>query len=201
MHMGYPTLILASTSPYRRALFERLRLPFSCRAPQVPEDSRDGEPPRERATRLAAEKACAVSRAHPEALVIGSDQVASLAGRHVDKPGSAENARQQLRASSGQCVHFDTAVALAQRGQLLEHCCTPFEVRFRALGEGEIERYVALEQPFDCAGSFRWECLGITLFEQLRGDDPTALEGLPLIALSRMLRERGISPLLAPPPD
>ena len=193
-------LILASTSPYRRALLERLRLPFRCLPPQIDEEFRDGEAPSDSACRLAQEKAVAVSNLHRDALVIGSDQVPSIDGEAFGKPGDAQRAKAQLRRSSGRSVRFDTAVTLAQGGRALDTRCVPFFVDFRALSDAEIAAYVELEEPLDCAGSFRWEGLGIALFTALRGTDPTALEGLPLITLSEMLAAQGINPLMAAEP-
>lgn len=193
--MRNPALILASSSPYRRALLQRLRLDFSCHAPEVDEARREDEDPEALATRLARAKAQAVARQEPGALVIGSDQVASLDGQPFGKPGSADTARRQLERSSGRCVRFDTAVALARDDTLLACRSVPFEVQFRSLSASQIARYVELEKPLDCAGSFRWEGLGISLFRSLRGDDPTALEGLPLIALVDMLAAQGVNPL------
>ena len=195
-------LILASTSPYRRRLLARLRLLFSCIDPAVEESTREGESPQARACRLATEKALSVAATQQDgAIIIGSDQVACVGSEILHKPGTPEAAEQQLAASSGQTVQFWTAVSLwtspekppAQR-------VVPCEVKMRILSDDEISRYVALDQPLDCAGSFKWECLGITLFEAMRTDDPTALEGLPLIALSELLREAGVSlPLAAQP--
>ena len=195
-------LILASTSPYRRRLLERLRLPFTCMDPAVEESIRDGESPQARACRLATEKALSVAETlQREAIVIGSDQVACLGTQILHKPGTAEVAEQQLAASSGHTVQFWTAVSLlTSPGEPPTQRVVPCEVKIRILNTDEISRYVALDQPLDCAGSFKWESLGITLFEAMRTDDPTALEGLPLIALSELLREAGVSlPLVAQP--
>ena len=195
-------LILASTSPYRRRLLERLRLPFTCIDPAIEESMRDGESPRARACRLATEKALSVAETlQGEAIVIGSDQVACLGTQIMHKPGTPELAEQQLAASSGQTVQFWTAVSLwTSPGETLTQRVVPCEVKMRALSTDEISRYVALDQPLDCAGSFKWESLGITLFEAMRTADPTALEGLPLIALSELLREAGVAlPLAAQP--
>ena len=192
-------LILASTSPYRRRLLERLRLPFTCIDPAVEESLRDGESPQKRALRLATEKASEVAATlEGEAIVIGSDQVACLDDQILHKPGTPEAAVQQLRASSGQTVHFWTAVSVwTSPKEAATQRVVPCEVKIRVLSSDEISRYVALDQPLDCAGSFKWESLGITLFEAMRTDDPTALEGLPLIALSELLREIGVSLPLA----
>ena len=192
-------LILASTSPYRRRLLERLRLPFTCIDPAVEESMRDGESPQARACRLATEKALSVAETlRDRAIVIGSDQVACLGSEILHKPGTPEAAERQLAASSGQTVQFWTAVSVwANPDQAPTQRVVPCEVKMRALSAAEITRYVALDQPLDCAGSFKWESLGITLFEAIRTDDPTALEGLPLIALGELLREAGISLPLA----
>lgn len=186
-------LILASTSVYRQRLLERLQLPFTSMAPEVAETAKPGEDPRLLASRLALAKASAVATRIPGALVIGSDQVASIAGVIHGKPGNFEAARAQLAASSGSTVTFYTGVALVglDAGIQLE-ACVPFRVHFRELLDSEITDYLEREQPFDCAGSFKCEGLGIALFEAMEGDDPTALEGLPLIALSKMLSEAGM---------
>ena len=197
-------LILASTSPYRRRLLERLRLRFDCIDPAVEESIRDGESAQVRACRLATAKALSVVETlQGEAIVIGSDQVACLGTQILHKPGTPEAAEQQLAASSGQTVQFWTAVSLwTSPGETLTQRVVPCEVKMRALSTDEISRYVALDQPLDCAGSFKWESLGITLFEAMRTEDPTALEGLPLIALSELLREAGVSlPLAAQMPQ
>ena len=192
-------LILASTSPYRRRLLERLRVPFTCIDPTTTESIRDGESASDRACRLATEKASSVAETlQGEAIVIGSDQVACLGAQILHKPGTTEAAEQQLAASSGQTVHFWTAVSVWTSSQETPaRRVVPCEVKLRALSADEISRYVALDQPLDCAGSFKWESLGITLFEAMRTDDPTALEGLPLIALSELLREAGVALPLA----
>lgn len=185
-----PPLVLASTSRYRRDLLARLGLPFQCVAPGVDESAAEGESPRELAVRLARLKCEAVAAHHPAAVVIGSDQVAELDGRALGKPGHAAAAAAQLRASSGRAVRFHTAVCLqsgARRIELLDRTT----VRFRLLDDAEIARYLAAEQPFDCAGSFKVEGLGTTLFESAENQDPTALVGLPLIALAAALRSLG----------
>jgi len=188
-------LILASGSPYRKALLERLQLPFECRAPNVDEIPLPGEAAADLSQRLASLKARAVAATCPDALVIGSDQVACLDGETLGKPGDHRSAFEQLRKSSGRCVEFHTGLCIiAPDGR---NRCTnvPFRVYFRELEDTEIEAYLTLEQPYDCAGSFKWEGLGISLFARLEGDDPTSLEGLPLIALCGMLRELGSDPL------
>jgi septum formation protein len=189
-------LILASTSPYRERLLRRLAIPFYCRAPGTDESPLPGEQPAQLAGRLALAKAGAVARLNAGSWVIGSDQVASLDGDIMQKPGTHENAVAQLVASSGKRVDFYTGVALVggpdrREWFHVEH----FSVYFQELSLAKIEAYLRLEQPYDCAGSFKCEGLGIVLFERLRGDDPTSLEGLPLIALTRLLRQAGIEPL------
>jgi septum formation protein len=193
-------LVLASTSRYRRMLLERLGLDFEAVAPQVDEAPLAGETPAATAFRLAAAKAHSVAKAYPDALVIGSDQVADCQGQPIGKPGTHENAVAQLHALSGQTVVFHTGLALldAESGA----CQTALvDVRstFRHLTSAEIEGYLRREQPYDCAGSVRSESLGIALFERIQSDDPTALIGLPLIQLARMLQTAGVV-LLAPPP-
>ena len=191
-------LILASTSPYRRKLLERLHLPFTCVDPAVEETIREGESAADRACRLAAEKAAAAKRLESEAIVIGSDQVACLGTQILHKPGTAEAAERQLAASSGQTIHFWTAVSVSlSPSQVLLQRLVPCEVKMRELSVAEISHYIALDRPLDCAGSFKWESLGITLFESMHTDDPTALEGLPLIALSELLRQANLSLPLA----
>lgn len=191
-----PTLILASTSRYRRELLERLRLPFEVHAPEVDETPRPGEPPAALAQRLALAKAQAVSVRFPEAVVIGSDQVADLDGTHLGKPGAHERAVAQLRAMRGRSVVFQTAVAVIRASTgYVGAALAPVTVRFRALGDTEIEHYLVTEKPYDCAGSAKAEALGITLLEAIDSDDPTALIGLPLIRTCALLRAAGIDPL------
>lgn len=184
-------LILGSTSPYRRELLARLRLPFECLRPEVDEQALAGELPDTLARRLARAKAEAVAARAPDAWVIGSDQVAALDGRTLGKPGHRAAAIAQLTAMSGRSVVFHTAVALARAGQPTLQAADRTEVRFRPLQADEIARYVDAEQPFDCAGSFKCEGLGISLFEAIDNDDPTALIGLPLIVTARLLRQAG----------
>ena len=192
MRRTMPELILASTSIYRRALLERLQLPFTTVAPGDPETYIPGELPADRAARLALAKAQAVADRRPEALVIGSDQVAALEAEVLDKPGTAERCRAQLAAASGARVRFFTGCALLGAGGTVRqvHLDTTTVV-FRRLSPAQIERYVAAEQPFDCAGGFRAEGLGIALFERIENIDPTALIGLPLIWLAEALRTAG----------
>ena len=185
-------LVLGSTSRYRGELLSRLGLPFTVDAPQVDETPRPGETPRALAWRLAEAKAREVARRHPTAIVIGSDQVADLAGRPLGKPGTHERALAQLRAMSGQTVVFQTALSVVCVASGFEQTdLAAVEVRFRTLNEGEIERYLRAEQPYDCAGSAKSEGLGIALLEAIHSDDPTALVGLPLIRTARMLRAAG----------
>lgn len=192
-------LILASTSRYRRELLERLRLPFTVEAPRVDETPIAGEAPAALAERLALAKAREVSARHPDAVVIGSDQVADLAGTPVGKPGNHDRAVLQLRSMSGQTVQFHTAVAVLRPAAGVERVQrVVVQVRFRALGEAEIEAYLHAERPYDCAGSAKSEGLGIALLEAIESDDPTALIGLPLIVTARLLRDAGLDPLRAP---
>jgi len=191
-----PPLILGSTSRYRRELLERLRLPFVVRTPQVDETPHPGEPPAALALRLALAKARAVAAAAPDAVVIGSDQVADLDGTPVGKPGTHERATEQLRAMSGRTIVFQTAIAVVRLDTGFERAeLVPVTVRFRRLDAFEIEQYLRLEQPYDCAGSAKCETLGIALLDAIESDDPTALVGLPLIRTSALLREAGLDPL------
>ena len=187
-----PTLILASTSAYRRELLARLRLPFDCVAPGIDETPLAGESHFDRAVRLALAKATAVAARYPRSTVIGSDQVGVCKGELLDKPGNALRARSQLQWLSAAAATFHTAVAVLQveRGNILQLVDTT-TVYFRALSDAEIDRYIAIERPFDCAGSFRCEGLGITLFSRVVSEDPTGLIGLPLIAVARALRQLG----------
>ena len=196
--MPAPALILASTSRYRHELLARLRLPFTVESPGVDETARPGETPRALAQRLALAKARAVAERHPDALVIGSDQVAELDGLAIGKPGSHVRAVEQLRAMSGRSVVFHTAVAVLRLASgYSAQALVPVTVRLRRLGDGEIERYLRAEQPYDCAGSAKVETLGIALVEAVESDDPTALVGLPLIRTCAMLRAGGLDPLQA----
>jgi septum formation protein len=189
-------LILASTSRYRRELLQRLRVPFEVRAPEVDESPRPGEAPAQLAERLALAKARAIAQHERDCVVIGSDQVADLAGQAIGKPGTHENATAQLRAMSGRAVVFHTAVAVVHAGRGFERVLrAPVVVRFRTLGDDEIERYLRTEQPYDCAGSAKCETLGIALAEAIESDDPTALVGLPLIRTCALLRDAGFDPL------
>jgi septum formation protein len=186
-------IVLGSTSRYRAELLRRLIADFDQRAPGTDEKSLRGEAASARALRLAVAKARAAVVGLQDALVIGSDQVAELGGLVLDKPGSAENACRQLSLSSGRAVQFHTALCLldTRDGRVRTHVDLTC-VHFRPLDQGEIQRYVEREQPLDCAGSFKGEGLGISLFERIDSQDPSALIGLPLIALARLLRECGV---------
>ena len=189
-------LVLASTSRYRRELLERLRLPFTVESSDVDEHALPGEKPADTALRLALAKAAAVAARRPDAVVIGSDQVADLDGRGVGKPGEHARATAQLRAMRGRVVVFQTAVAVVCRAAgFAESALVPVTVRMRELSDAEIERYLRAETPYDCAGSAKIETLGIALVESVACDDPTALIGLPLIRTCALLRRAGIDPL------
>lgn len=191
-----PALWLASTSVYRRDLLARLGLPFRQEAPAVDEAALPGEAPGRLALRLAVAKARALAARHAGSLVLGSDQVAECASMALGKPGSAEAARQQLRACSGRAVSFHTAVCLIDtRGDpwIERNAMDLTTVTFRDLGEAEIERYIERERPLDCAGSFKAEGLGIALFERIDSQDPTGLIGMPLTGVCRLLREAGVA--------
>ena len=197
--MSPPPLILASTSRYRHELLSRLRLPFEAVSPQVDESALPGEAPVALAQRLALAKAWAVARQRPDAVVIGSDQVADLDGMALGKPGTHERAVQQLRSLRGHEVLFHTAVAVVRAGAGFEKAAlSSVAVSFRMLTDDEIESYLRTEQPYDCAGSAKCETLGIALLSAIDSDDPTALVGLPLIRTSELLRQAGIDPLRPP---
>lgn len=186
-------LILASTSVYRRELLQRLAVPFTVCAPHVDEQPLPGEPPQAVALRLALAKAEAVAAQHPDAIVIGSDQVADLHGKALGKPGIHERAVAQLREMSGQTVVFQTALAVVCTSTGFSTVdLAQVNVRFRSLSDAEIEHYLRAEQPYDCAGSAKSEGLGIALLDEITNDDPTALIGLPLIRTARMIRAAGI---------
>lgn len=191
-------LLLASTSPWRRMLLEKLSLSFECAAPEVDETPLPGESARQLVVRLAQAKAQALASRFPQHLIIGSDQVCVLDGEITGKPHTEENAHRQLRKASGTIVTFYTGLALynSANGHLQTEC-EPFDVHFRHLSDQEIEAYIRKENPLQCAGSFKSEGLGITLFERLEGRDPNSLVGLPLIALCQMLRREGFNPLLS----
>jgi septum formation protein len=186
-------LVLGSTSAYRRALLERLRIPFTVAAPEVDESALPGETPQQTAVRLALAKAQAVAHSRQDSVVIGSDQVADLHGEALGKPGNFERARSQLQRMSGQTVLFHTAVAVVCPAlQFVEQALVPVQVKFRTLSEAEISHYLLAETPYDCAGSAKSEGLGIALLERIDNSDPSALVGLPLIETARMLRAAGI---------
>ena len=203
MHATPPRLILASTSPYRRELLARLRLAFDVVSPNVDESPLRDERPAAIAARLALAKADAVARLHPDAVVIGSDQVADLDGVPIGKPGTHERAVEQLRRMRGRTVLFRTAVAVVRMATgYVGTALVPVAVRFRELSDAEIDTYLRAETPYDCAGSAKAEGLGVTLLEAVTSDDPTALIGLPLIRTHALLREAGIDalrPLLQAP--
>jgi septum formation protein len=187
------SLVLGSTSRYRRELLERLRIPFAVSAPDVDETPQPGEAPKALAQRLALAKARAVAALHPEAVVIGSDQVADLAGQPLGKPGEHARAVAQLRQMRGQTVIFQTALAVVCLASGFEQVdLAEVRVVFRDLSDDEIEAYLLAEQPYDCAGSAKSEGLGIALLESIDNDDPTALIGLPLIRTARLLRLAGV---------
>jgi septum formation protein len=186
------TLVLASTSPYRKILLKRLGLPFEVFSPRIDESRQAGESPTDLVTRLAGEKTLAAAHRFPSAVVIGSDQVATCQGEVVGKPGHARNAIAQLTAFSGQTVQFLTAVSITCREAHFCHERTiATNVRFRQLSNGEIRRYIEIDNPLDCAGSFKSEAAGISLLEAMSSEDPTAIIGLPLITVSDALRQVG----------
>lgn len=189
--MNTPRVVLASTSRYRAELLRRLLPDFEQVAPGVDEFMQPGETPADRASRLARLKALAVAENIADAVVIGSDQVAELDGQVLDKPGSAASARAQLQACSGRAARFHTAVCVLdiRRARQGAQAADLTRVVFRTLSAEEIARYVERERPLDCAGAFKAEALGISLFERIESNDPTALIGLPLIALAKLLRE------------
>ena len=191
-------LILGSTSRYRRELLERLHIPFQVAAPDVDETPLPGEAPRTLAERLAVAKAKAVASQYPQAVVIGSDQVADLNGQSLGKPGTHEKATAQLRLMRGQTVIFQTAVAVLCLDTGFEQCSlAAVRVKFRDLTDSEIENYLRIEMPYDCAGSAKSEGLGIALLASIDSDDPTALIGLPLIRTCQMINAAGIELLAA----
>lgn len=204
-------LVLGSSSPYRQELLARLGLPFQVCKPDIDESPRAGEAPEATALRLAREKAQAVARQNPDSLVIGSDQVATLDGMQIGKPGTHDKALRQLQAMRGRRVVFHTALCLldaragadastdaqAAAGERsaedMQLACVPTFVTFRDLADAELDAYLRIEQPYDCAGSAKNEGLGIALLEKIESEDPTALTGLPLIALTTMLRRAGVA--------
>ena len=187
------SLVLGSTSRYRRDLLSRLRIPFTVASPEVDETPQIGESPRNLALRLALAKAHAVAALHPEAVVIGSDQVADLDGLSLGKPGAHAKAVEQLQRMRGQVVIFQTAVSVVCQASGFEDTqLAAVKVKFRDLSDAEIEAYLRAEEPYDCAGSAKSEGLGITLLESIDNDDPTALVGLPLIRTCHMIRAAGV---------
>jgi len=185
-------LILASSSPYRKLLLERLRIPFEVLSPSVDETPAENETAAHLVVRLAGDKARAVARQFPQAVVIGSDQIAVCGGKIIGKPGSAANAARQLRQFSGRTIQFLTAVCVVCAGDGFDKSFTiGTDVTFRDLSDDEILRYIEMDQPFDCAGSFKSESGGISLMRAMHSDDPTAIVGLPLITLAAALREAG----------
>ncbi|MFT7126463.1 MAG: septum formation protein [Pseudoalteromonas tetraodonis] len=189
-----PQIILGSSSRYRRALLERLGLEFSCISPDIDESALESESPAKLVARLAVEKAKAVAgQSSSSALIIGSDQLAVCGDTILGKPGNFENAVQQLSSCSGQHVSFLTSLCLYQEESALELTATiPINVQFRKLSQAEIERYLLKDTPYDCAGSFKSESLGVALFDKVETQDLTALEGLPLITLCKFLRQAGL---------
>jgi len=187
------TLVLASTSPFRQQILHKLNIDFEVDSPDVNEQALENESPVELVKRLSKTKALAVSKRHPQALIIGSDQVAVLNEQILGKPHTYDNAVKQLKAASGNRVEFLTGLCLYNSAtQQAQIACVPFTVHFRQLSDEQIERYLKHDQPYNSAGSFKSEGLGITLFEKLEGDDPNTLIGLPLIELVRMLQKEGI---------
>lgn len=199
--MSTRKIILASSSPYRRALLGRLGLPFECISPDIDEIPMDHETPQACAIRLAQEKAAVIARQFPDAIVIGSDQVASCDGQRLEKPGTKARAFEQLRLQRGRRSEFHTAVCvMTDGGKKVASDVVVITVVFRnqqSLSDAHLRRYIDLEMPLDCAGAAKSEGLGIALMESLTGPDPTALIGLPMIALTRLLREFGVDPLQA----
>ncbi len=187
-----PRLILASSSPYRKQLIDKLNVPYITASPNIDESRLQGENPLSLVRRLSVEKARTIASAHPNSLIIGSDQVAILDGKIIGKPGTAEKAKQQLLAQSGQIVRFITGVCVwdsdtGQHDYAMDTC----EVRFRTLSKAQIQHYIAQDNPLNCAGSIKTEGLGITLLEYIKGSDPNTLIGLPLIQLTTLLKKQG----------
>lgn len=189
-----PTLILASSSPYRRELLSRFQIPFLSQSPAIDETALDGEDARALVLRLSEQKARKVAESHPAAIVIGSDQVAMINDQILSKPGVHKQAVQQLQQLAGQQVVFNTGLCVFNAATgTTQLDCIPYSVTFRTLDADEIERYLEKEKPYDCAGSFKSEGMGVTLLDKMSGDDPSALIGLPLIRLSQMLRNEGVA--------
>lgn len=187
-------LVLASTSPFRKSVLEKLGVPFECHAPEVDETPLTGEKPAQLVERLSIAKAQAVAAHYQQGLIIGSDQVAIIDGEILGKPGNHEDAIKQLERASGKTVTFLTGLALVNTASgSIQAEVVPFKVIFRPLTHSQIVNYLHAEQPYSCAGSFKSEGLGIALFERLEGDDPNTLIGLPLIRLIRMLEKEGLT--------
>jgi len=190
------TLVLGSTSPFRRTILEKLNLPFQCAKPNIDETALDNETPIALVERLAIEKAKAVAHQYNDALIIGSDQVAVCDGEILGKPHNFENGFQQLKKFSGKAVVFNTGLCVYNsKTQQTVSLVEPFTVHFKELTDEEITNYLHAEQPYNCAGSFKSEALGICLFEKLEGDDPNTLIGLPLIKLVGLLKQQGLDVL------
>lgn len=190
------SLVLASTSPYRKALLEKLGIPFVTGSPDIDETPQPSEQPQALVMRLARKKARALASGHPDSLIIGSDQVCVLDGEITGKPHHYDAAFTQLRKASGQCITFYTGLCLYNSATGLDHTlCEPYFVHFRTLDDDEIRAYLLAETPYQCAGSFKSEGLGIALFKKLQGDDPNTLVGLPLIRLTQLLIQAGSHPL------
>ncbi|OAM52993.1 septum formation protein Maf [Methylovorus sp. MM2] len=187
-------LILASSSPFRQELLQRLRIPFISVSPEIDERAKDTEKPEETALRLAQEKALKIALNYPAAFIIGCDQVATLDGMQIGKPGTHENAVKQLQMMRGRSVIFHSALCLYNaKTKNMQAAVVPFTVDFRELSDAEIENYLRIEQPYNCAGSAKSEGLGISLIKAMHGTDPNALIGLPLIALINMFNNEGIN--------
>jgi septum formation protein len=187
-------IILASSSAFRKALFERLNLPFECHSPEINETRQADECAEAYVCRLAEQKAQAISIKFPDAVIIGSDQCALIEGRILGKPGNHENALKQLQAAQGKSVIFHTGLCVMQASTGFSQTENiQFQVKFRHLNDQQLSHYLDVEQPYQCAGSFKSEGYGVALFDNMRGDDPTALIGLPLIRLVSMLEKAGIT--------
>ncbi len=186
------SLILASTSKYRKKLLERLNIPFSVIAANIDETNKKNESPKDLVQRLSIEKANAIAKTHPDQWIIGSDQIAQLEGLILGKPGNKQNALEQLKSCSGKQIQFLTGVALVNKVlDRVFYIQSQVDVKFLTLSEQQINNYLEVDEPYDCAGSFKIETMGITLFEWVKSDDPTSLEGLPLIAVCKLLRQAG----------
>ena len=198
MKTKFSNLILASSSKYKIKSLETLGIPFTSSNPSIDETPISGESPEFLSLRLASDKATSIAAKNPEAIVIGADQVAACKGQIIGKPGSTNEAIKQLSFLQNKDAHFFTSVSLFSNGLKPKSQCAHSHVRFRKLSKAQIKRYVAIDQPIDCAGSFKSEALGISLFEYIKSDDPTALVGLPLIFLTTLLIESGITPIEHP---